>query len=136
MKFPNLWQKINKVKWELLISAGSLTLYGICCAPNFTWCNTDCDGFIYLIAARFHTLTHPVGAPLYNAINNVVIHIPIGTEFFRLAFFSSAIPSSITAVLIYLIAKRFTKNKLKALIAPAVWLASGLSWSQSTIIET
>ena len=119
---------------KIVIFFISLLYFGFLTAPGATWVNTDCDGFIYLTAAKFHTISHPVGAPLYNAINNAIIQIPIGNEFWRLAMVS-AICSAITAVLLYLIATRFVSS-WKALIAPAVFLASGLVVSQSTIVET
>jgi len=115
-----------------LVSLGYFTLL---CAPNMTWLNTDCDGTIYLRSAKYFVLSHSTGAPCLNLLNYLVVRIPLGTEFWRLAMVS-VIASSITAVLLYLIAKRYTNVLWKQLLAPAIWLGSGLVVSQSTIVET
>jgi len=115
-----------------LISFGYFALLA---APNMTWLNTDCDGAIYLRAAKYFVLSHSTGAPLNNLINYIFVRIPIGEEFWRLTMVS-AIASSISAVLLYLIAKRYTDTPWKRFLAPAIWLGSGLVVSQSTIVET
>ncbi|KKK88498.1 hypothetical protein LCGC14_2742570, partial [marine sediment metagenome] len=105
----------------------SLAYFTILTAPGLTWINTDSDGATYLTSAKYFRLSHPTGAPLYNLINMAAVRIPLGEEAWRLAIMS-AIAASLTSALLYLI----TKN----LLAPLVFLASGLVVSQSTIIET
>lgn len=105
----------------------SLAYFTVLTAPGLTWINTDSDGATYLTSAKYFTLSHPTGAPLYNLINMAAVRIPLGEEAWRLAIMS-AIAASLTTALLYLI----TKN----LLAPLVFVASGLVVSQSTIIET
>lgn len=118
-----------------IVGLFSLGYFGMLAAPNMTWLNTDCDGAIYLRSAKYFVLSHSTGAPLNNLINWVFVRIPLGSEFFRLAMVS-VIASSLTAVLLYLIAKRHTNVLWKQLLAPAIWLGSGLVVSQSTIVES
>jgi len=93
-----------------------------------TWINTNSDGVTYLTSAKYLVLSHPTGAPLYNLINAGVVRIvPFGDEFWRLAMVSVA-ASTATAYLLFAITK--------SLLAPAIFLASGLVVSQSTIVET
>ena len=117
-----------------IIGLFSLGYFALLCAPNLTWLCTCCDGTIYLRSAKYFVLSHSTGAPLFNMLNWLVVRIPLGTEFWRLAMLS-VIASSLTAVLLYLIARRYTSG-WKTYLPSAIWLGSGLVVSQSTIVET
>jgi hypothetical protein len=97
--------------------------------------NVDSDGSAYINAAKHWAITHPTGAPLYNMLNWLVVRIPIGAEYWRLCMVS-AISAGVTSLFLYLLAKRYTPNRLKALIAPLVFCASGVVVSQATILDT
>ena len=126
------WLKSN---WKLLLVFGvSLGYFIALTAPNLTWVNTGCDGAVYLRSAKFFAISHPWGAPLFNILNMGLVRIPLGSEFWRLAV-GSAVCSAFTAVLLYMIARRYTPD-WKAFLAPLIWLGSTLVVSQSTIIET
>ena len=124
-----------KAHWKVLVLFGvSLGYFIALTAPDLTWTNTGCDGAVYLRSAKYFAISHPWGAPLFNILNMGVVRIPLGSEFWRLAMVS-AVCSAITAVLLYMIARRYTSD-LKAFLAPLIWLGSALVVSQSTIIET
>ncbi len=111
-----------------LVFTLSLGYFLLLTAPDNTWVNAEVDGSDYLMGAKYLTLTHPTGAPLYNMVNWVLLRLPLGgTEFWRLAVWS-AVASAGTATLLF----TMTRNP----IAPLVFLASGLVVSQSTIVET
>ena len=129
---------IGKLKtyWlEILVLACSLGYFLALTAPDLTWVNVDSDGSAYINAAKHWALTHPTGAPLYNMLNWLIVRIPIGSEYFRLCAVS-AIAAGVTSLFLYLLAKRYTPNRLKALIAPLVFCASGVVVSQATILDT
>jgi len=127
------WLKRHSV--EILLLVACCTYFGAMAAPDMSWVNTDCDGPTYLSSAKYLTISHPSGAPLYNLINAVVVRIPIGAEYWRLCMVS-AIAAGATCLVLYLLAKRYTKSKWKAFIAPLVYCASGLVVSQATILDT
>lgn len=97
-------------------------------APNITWINTDADGTIYQAAAKYLIPSHPTGAPLFNLFNAFWIRaFPFGSEAWRLALVS-AVTAGITAGVLY--------HYTRSLIAPLVFVASGVVASQASIIET
>lgn len=120
---------------EILVLVCALGYFIAMCAPDMTWVNVDSDGSAYINAAKHLVVTHPTGAPLYNIMNALVVRIPIGSEFWRLSMIS-AIASGLTCLFLFLLAKRYTTSKWRALIAPLVYCASGLVVSQATILDT
>ncbi|MCK9598443.1 MAG: DUF2723 domain-containing protein [Sphaerochaeta sp.] len=120
---------------EILVLVCSLGYFIALAAPDMTWVNVDSDGSAYINAAKHWALTHPTGAPLYNMFNWFIVRIPIGAEYWRLCMVS-AIAAGVTSMFLYLLAKRYTPNRLKALIAPLVFCASGVVVSQATILDT
>ena len=128
------WLKRHSIEIILLVVCCSY--FGIMAAPDMSWINTDCDGSTYLASAKYLTPSHPSGAPLYNLINAMAVRaIPFGSEFWRLCMVS-AVAAGATCLVLYLLAKRYTKNKWKALIAPLVYCASGVVVSQATILDS
>ncbi len=120
---------------HLLVLIGACTYFLWMTAPNITWVNADCDGTIYLNSAKHAVLSFAQGSPLYNMLNWVVVRIPIGTEFWRLSAVS-AISAGITCLLLFVIARKYTPSKIKALVAPLVYCASGVVVSQATILDS
>jgi hypothetical protein len=103
-------------------------------APDITWTNVDCDSMHYLSGAENIVVTPTQGAPLYNMFNALVVRINNGNDFHALCFFS-AIFSGITAMLVYLMARRYTKRWWVALLAPLCFCASAVVLSQATILK-
>jgi hypothetical protein len=128
-------QWLKKHSIEIILLVACCTYFGAMAAPDMSWVNTDCDGPTYLSSAKYLTISHPSGAPLYNLINAVAVRIPIGAEYWRLCMVS-AMAAGATCLLLYLIAKRYSKGKWKAMIAPLVYCASGVVVSQATILDT
>lgn len=121
--------------WLAILVLVLSCVYFICmAAPDITWTNVDCDSMHYLSGAENIVVTPSQGAPLYNMFNALVVRLPIGNDFWRLSFFT-AIFSGITAMLIYLMARRYTKRWWVALLAPLCFCASAVVLSQSTILK-
>ena len=103
-------------------------------APDITWTNVDCDSMHYLSGAENIVVTPSQGAPLYNMFNALVVRLPFGNPFQNLCFFT-AIFSGITSMLVYLMARRYTKRWWVALLAPLCFCASAVVLSQATILK-
>lgn len=127
---------LKKYKLEAIVLIASCVYFAVMAAPDMSWINVDSDGPTYLTSAKYLTVSHATGAPLYNLLNAAVLRIfPFGTEYWRLCMVS-AIAAGFTCLLLYLLAKRYTTSKWKALIAPLVYMASGVVVSQATILDT
>jgi hypothetical protein len=128
--------KLKSYWKEILVLAIATGYFAIMTAPDMSWVNCASDADSYLRAGKFIELSHPTGAPLFNMFNWMVLQIyPFSNEFWVLSMVS-AVCSGITAMLVYVLAKRYTQNGWKRLIAPLVYCASGMVVSQATIIET
>lgn len=126
--------KLKAYKAEMLILICSLVYFIMLTAPGMTWVNVDSDGSAYMLAARHLSITHPTGAPLYNMFNWIVEKLPFGDDYWKLCMIS-AIAAGITSLMLYMLAKRYTTSKKKALLAPLVFCASGVVVSQATILD-
>lgn len=97
---------------------------------DITWVNVGSDGPDYMIAAKYFRVAHPTGEPLYTLLGAAWIRLldPIGSasEWWRYSLMS-AVFSAGTAALLYAATRR--------IVAPLVYLASGIVVSQSTILE-
>ncbi len=115
--------------WRLLSILGlSLAFFIWIAAPGLTWVNTNSDSSTYLAAAKFFIPSHPTGAPAFNLLNAGFLRaFPFGNEAWRLALLS-AIFAGITSGILY--------HHTRSIIAPLVYMASGLVASQASIIET
>ncbi len=111
-----------------LVFAGALFFFVWITAPGMTFVNTDADGSIYLAAAKYLIPSHPTGAPVFNLFNHVLLKaFPVGSEAWRLSL-GSGIAAAITALLLF-------KNT-RSIVAPLVFMGSGVVASQVSIIET
>lgn len=119
-------------EFAVLISACAYFLY--LAAPNITSVNVDVDSLHYLSGAMNFVVTPPQGAPLYNIINALIARIPI-TNPFSMICASTAIFSGLTAMVLFIWAKRYTKSKWIALLAPLCFCASAVVVSQATILK-
>lgn len=121
---------------EILVLAIATGYFAIMVAPDLSWVNCASDANGYLRAAKFGELSHPTGAPLFNMFNWLILKLyPFNNEFWMLSMIS-AICSGLTTMLVYRLARRYTKSEWKRFIAPLVYCASGMVVSQATIIET
>ena len=127
--------KFIKQYWvAILVLVLSCAYFVSMCAPDITWANVDCDSMHYLSGAENIVVTPSQGAPLYNMFNAIVVRLPFGNDFWRLTFFT-AIFSGITSMLVYLMARRYTKRWWVALLAPLCFCASAVVLSQATILK-
>lgn len=126
---------IKKYSIEIAVLVVCCVYFSIMAAPDLSWVNVDSDGPTYLTSAKYFVLSHPTGAPLYSLINAAVVRIPIGTEYWRLCMVS-ALSAGATGMLLYILGRRYTESKWKALIAPLVWCGSAVVVSQATILDT
>ena len=125
---------LKKYWVAILVLVASCAYFVSMVAPDITWANVDCDSMHYLSGAENIVVTPSQGAPLYNMFNALVVRLPIGNDFWRLCFFS-AIFSGITSMLVYLMARRYTKRWWVALLAPLCFCASAVVLSQATILK-
>ena len=94
---------------------------------DITWVSVGSDGPDYMLAAKYFRVAHPTGEPLYTLLGALWVRlIPIGSEWWRYSLLS-AVFSAGTAAILYAATRR--------LVAPLVYLASGIVVSQSTILE-
>ena len=112
----------------------------ICCAPNFTWMNTDCDGIHYTYAAKYLVPSHKTSAPLFLLIEWLFLKLPFGTEFWRMSFMS-VIATTIASVFVYLtimlrLVDKGIKERACGIAGAFVFGTSALVISQSTIAES
>lgn len=102
-------------------------------APDYTWVNVDCDSFHYISGAENLVVTPSQGSPFYNIVNIILVRLPF-PNFWTLCA-SSAIYSGFTAMFLFLMAKRYTKSNLVALLAPLCFCSSAIVVSQATILK-
>jgi len=114
--------------WEVgLIFALALAYFVSMLPRDITWVSVSSDGPDYMLAAKYFRVAHPTGEPLYTLLGALWVRlIPIGSEWWRYSLMS-AVFSAGTAALLYAATRR--------LVAPLVYLASGIVVSQSTILE-
>ena len=125
-----------KKYWAELIAFGAI--FGvllICCIPDITWINTDCDGPHYIYSAKYLYPAHKTSAPLFLLLGNLFLRLPVGLEAWRFAMFS-VLATMGTCIFVYLSIKWHTSNKWHLLAGVLIFGSSALVISQSTIIET
>ena len=94
---------------------------------DITWVSVGSDGPDYMLAAKYFRVAHPTGEPLYTLLGALWLRVvPIGSEWWQYSLLS-AVFSAGTAAILYAATRR--------IVAPLVYLASGIVVSQSTILE-
>jgi hypothetical protein len=124
---------LKKYWVAILVLILSCTYFVSMSAPDITWTNVDCDSMHYLSGAENIVVTPSQGAPLYNMFNALIVRLPFD-NFQSLTFFT-AIFSGITSMLVYLMARRYTKRWWVALLAPLCFCASAVVLSQATVLK-
>ncbi len=132
IKAINLWQEnpgsINAFGALLITALSGLFLF-LMTAEGLTWVNVGSDGADYLIAAKYWRIAHPTGEPLYLMLSASWLWAwqSTGIDQFHLMAATSVVFSAATAGLLY--------YHTRKIIAPLLWISSGLVISQSTIVE-
>lgn len=124
---------------SVFIFATSLTVYGLTLAPSITWKNGGADSGDLVTAAFTGGIPHPPGYPLYTALAQIIIAIPMGSIAYRVNWLS-AIAAAITVVILFQVTVALFANwsSWSLGIAGATALFFGftpLFWSQATFAE-
>lgn len=127
-------QFLKKYWVAILVLVISCAYFVSMAAPDITWTNVDCDSMHYLSGAENLVVTPSQGAPLYNMFNALVVRLPFENNFWSLTLFT-ALFSGITSMLLYLMARRYTKRWWVALLAPLCFCASAVVLSQATVLK-
>src|SRR3990167_3287047 len=114
--------------WKIaLIFALALAYFAFMLPRDITWVSVGSDGPDYMLAAKYFRVAHPTGEPLYTLLGAVGVRlVRMGSEGWRYSLLS-AVFSAGTAAILYAATRR--------IVAPLVYLASGIVVSQSTILE-
>src|SRR3972149_12223586 len=92
------------------------------------------DSGEFITAAATLGIAHPPGYPLYTMLAHLFTYLPFGNLAFRVNLFS-AVTSSLTAVVVYLICLKLTKNRIAAISASLFLAFSYLFWLYSLVAE-
>lgn len=116
---------------EILLFGMIAAIYTICCAPDLTWINVNCDSFYYFTGAAY--LTDWGAQPLYKLLGHLALMFPLGADGWKLAFFCSVIPAIITVILIFYVIRKQTNNRYAPYIGSLAFAASVVIISQATV---
>lgn len=125
---------IKKYWAELLVFITIAVIIFTDISPSPTWMNTNSDGIHLTFAAKYLLPAHKGSAPLYLLWQHFMLMIPYGTEYWRMALMS-AIPTIITAIMIYFIVRKLTGKRLIAIASCLVYGSSALVISQAIIVK-
>lgn len=116
------------------IGVFSYIYLAILSAKQFTWVFQSGDSGDWLASAKLWFVPQAFGSPLYISLAKLVGMTPFDLPIAMTAALS-AIPSTITILLVFLIVKKLTDNEWYASVSSLVLLASVVFLSQSTIVE-
>ncbi len=112
----------------------SLTIYGSTLAPGLSWAHHGADGGDLITAAMEGRVPHPPGFPVYMALADIFVRIPLRTPAWRLNMLSACMAALTVALVAYIIQQAF--NSPWVSLAAALSLACApLFWSQALITE-
>jgi hypothetical protein len=117
------------MKW-ILFSAIAI-VYVVCCTPDFTWVNADCDGFYYYTKGAH--LVDWGSNPMWAAAGHTAVHIPWGNDPWKVALVCCALPAVLTSVFAFFAVRKQTANKYAPYIAAVAFAASPIVIAQATI---
>src|SRR3989337_4499312 len=92
------------------------------------------DSGEFITIAKTLGIAHPPGYPLYTMLAHLFTYLPFGNLPFKVNLFS-AVTSSLTAVVVYFICLKLTKNRLAAISASLFLAFSYLFWLYSLVAE-
>lgn len=132
MRLPRLFGTALSKRPETALFCIYGLILGICAAPDLTWINAGVDSFGNFLGARgFLTSENHV----YQALGQLSLHFPFGTDGWKLAFFLSVLPAVGCVVLVFYAVRRQTANRVAPYVASIVLAGSAIFISQSTIQE-
>ncbi len=117
----------------LLFFGAFLTILLICKGDDITQKCFANDSFSLLYGCKFLEVRYP--APLYTFIGWPIANLPFGVDGGNLILFLSVIPAFITSILVFVIVKKKSENKLAPWIGAATLMGSYPFFSQALIIE-
>lgn len=115
--------------WPLTLGITVLALayFAVMLPADITWVNAAHDGPSYLIGAKYLRITYPTGDPLYMVLGWGVLNgVPFGSDWWRMAAISAVFGAGTAGLLYY---------HTRSLLAPLLFMASGIVVSQATIVE-
>ena len=130
-----LLSKIKNFWLEILLFIVIFCVYLNNVAPAFTWVSYDHDLGDFVFSAKYGSVIHFPGFPIYTALSWIAIRIPYGHEGWRLAFWVSMLPAMISVVCVYLAVLKQTSIRSYAIVAGLALAGSNIFMSQSTIAE-
>lgn len=112
---------------SLLVGVLALAFFLSVLPRNITWVSAGGDGPNLMLAAKYWTISHATGQPLYTVLSALWLRlVPLGSDWWRLALMSAFFASA-TAGLLYTITRSW--------LAPLVFISAGVVVSQSSIVE-
>ncbi len=107
-------------RWRILAVAVPLIFFSALIRLKFTFG----DGPELLTAAYNLCGPHPSGYPLFTLLGFIPSHLPWLTPFYNMAWTLSALPTALTAGLIFMIVRRFQVREPVALLGAWAWAFS------------
>ncbi len=117
-----------------IIGISSFVLYSAMAARGYTWLFVSGDSGDWLAASNLWVVPQPYGSPLYITLGHLINLLP-GSLSSNMTLLLSALPSAITASVVYLIAVHLSGKQTTGIIASLALLASGVFLTQSTVLE-
>lgn len=102
-------------------------------APDMSWMSLGGDQFDYVVAAENMRAARPTGYPLYIMVGWIFERLP-GNPFWCLALLS-AVSTVATAIVIFLLVRHLTKDKIAPYVGAATYAGAFIVWTQSVIPE-
>jgi len=93
------------------------------------------DSGEFITIAKTLGIAHPPGYPLYTMLAHLFTYLPFGNLPFKVNLFS-AVTSSLTAVVVYFICLKLTKNRLASASASLFLAFSYLFWLYSLVADS
>ncbi|MBU1099072.1 MAG: DUF2723 domain-containing protein [Bacteroidetes bacterium] len=123
--------KNNQLKYPLLIFGVLQTIYILTLCPTIYI--GDSSEFIANISLL--GISHPPGFPFYSLLNRVLITFLKFLNYTIIINYTSALFSSLTGVVLYLILSQLNIKKIIAITSALIFGVSLTLWSRSTIAE-
>ena len=113
----------------VFISVLSVYIYTL--APGFT---TKGDAAEFAVASLINGVPHPPSFPFFILISKLFLLLPFGSDAYRINLVS-AFFGALSAVLMFLVLKRTTKNAIVSIIAAFILAFNFLFWKYSIVSE-
>jgi len=124
---------VNRFWKETIFFSSYLGVLLVCRATDISAKSYGNDAFSLLYGAKFLEARYP--SPIYTLFGYGPANLPFGTDGGNLVLFLSVIPAFITSILVFLIVRKQTENKLAPFVGAAVVMGSYPLFSQAVITE-